>query len=110
MTDKELKKLSRSELLEILLDQAQEIELLNEQIDILKAKQKTKEIKLQEAGSIAEASLKLTEVFEEAQKAADIYLENAKTYSDDKMKAAKSMEDSRKMIYDAKAQADEILE
>ena len=38
----------------------------------------SREINMLKSGSIAEASLALTKVFEEAQKAADIYLENVK--------------------------------
>ena len=122
MTDKELKRLNRSELLEILLDQAKEIESLKEEIGKLEEEKKDRRILLEESGSIAEASLKLTEVFTEAQKAADLYLENAKRVSEEKTRAAdtyeaehkakadeimaKSMEDSRKMIYEAKEEAD----
>ena len=104
MTDKELKKLNRSELLEILLDQAQEIELLNEQINILKAKQQTREIKIQEAGNLAEAALQLTNVFQEAQKSADLYLVNSERISKEKTEAADLYEKEHK------AKADEILE
>lgn len=126
MTDKELKRLNRSELLEILLDQAQEIEQLNAQIDDLKKKLEDKTILINESGSIAEASIKLTNIFEEAQKAADLYLENTKmlveekeigadTYEKEhKAKAdeimAKSMEESKKMLFDAKAESDKMKE
>lgn len=107
MTDKELHKLSRRELLEMLLEQAKEAErltgLLTEterelhqmeetyerlrdrldkkdlQIKTLKAtleeERHKREIELREAGSIAEAALRLNGVFEAAQRAADQYLE-----------------------------------
>lgn len=78
MTEKELLKLKRSELLEIMLAQSKEIDSLREQLAEAKAQLAEREIRIREAGSIAEASLKLTKVFEEAQKAADLYLENVK--------------------------------
>ena len=43
-----------------------------------KAELADKRINIEQSGSIAEASLKLTRIFEEAQKAADLYLENVK--------------------------------
>ena len=42
------------------------------------ARLEERRIAIEESGSIAEASLKLTKVFEEAQKAADLYVENVK--------------------------------
>jgi hypothetical protein len=76
MTEKELMKLKRSELLEIMLAQSREIDSLREELAQTKKKLADKRIKIKEAGSIAEASLQLTRIFEEAQKAADLYVEN----------------------------------
>ena len=76
MTEKELLKLKRSELLEIMLAQSREIDSLREELAQTKKKLADKRIKIKEAGSIAEASLQLTRIFEEAQKAADLYVEN----------------------------------
>ena len=78
MTEKELLKLKKSELLEIMLAQSKEIDSLREQLAKAKAKLKDKKIAIDESGSIAEASLRLTKIFEEAQKAADLYVENIK--------------------------------
>lgn len=76
MTDREMKKLSRSDLLEMLVQEAEENEKLRQEIQKLKAALSEREIRLTSAGSIAEASLQLTDVFVEAQKAAEQYLEN----------------------------------
>ena len=46
--------------------------------DTLQAERTTRRIELQEAGSIAEAALRLNGIFEIAQKAADQYLENVR--------------------------------
>ena len=78
MTEKELLKLKRSEMLEIMLAQSREIDRLREGLEEAKAKVEDREIRLRESGSIAEASLRLTNIFEEAQKAVDIYVENMK--------------------------------
>ena len=72
MTEKELMKLKRSELLEIMLAQSKEIDSLREQLAEANARLEDRNIAIEESGSIAEASLRLTKVFEEAQKAADL--------------------------------------
>lgn len=78
MTEKELLKLKRAELLEIMLAQSKEIDSLREQLAEAEEKLASRRIAIKESGSIAEASLKLTQIFEEAQKAADLYLDNVK--------------------------------
>ena len=75
-TEKELKKLSRVELLQMLVHQTKEVEKLREQLEIAENKLKEKEIMLNEAGNIAEAALKINKVMEAAQAAADQYLQN----------------------------------
>lgn len=81
MTDKELHKLRRGQLLELLLAQSREIDRLRAQVRMLQGQVQSREIKIKESGSIAEASLKLSRVFEDAQRAADLYLENVKRQS-----------------------------
>lgn len=76
MTDKELRRLKRAELLEIMLEQSQEIEFLQRKLKRTEDRLKERDIAIEEAGSIAEAALKLNHIFEDAQKAADQYLEN----------------------------------
>ena len=76
MTDKELRKLNRSQLIELLLAESEEIDLLRKQLAETEEKLADKEIQIREAGSIAEASLKLNRIFEDAQAAADQYLAN----------------------------------
>ncbi len=78
MTDKELHKLKRAELLEIMLSQSNEIERLRSELEAAEEKLMDREIAISSSGSIAEASLKLNKIFEDAQEAADLYLENVK--------------------------------
>lgn len=78
MTEKELLKLKRSEMLEIMLAQSREIDKLRKELEETKAQLEDRRIKIRNAGSLAEASLQLTNIFAEAQKAADLYVENVK--------------------------------
>lgn len=78
MTEKELHKLKRGELLEMMLAQSREIDALRLRIADLEARLADREIRIQESGSIAEAALRLNGIFEAAQAAADQYLENVK--------------------------------
>lgn len=76
MTDAELKKLKRSELLQMLLEQSKTVESLKAELEEKNRLLKERSIKIAESGSIAEAALKLNDVFKAAQKAADQYLHN----------------------------------
>lgn len=78
MTDRELKRLSRAELLELLLEANRENERLRGQLKKAKDLLADKTVRIENAGSIAEASLALSGVFEAAQRAADQYLENVR--------------------------------
>lgn len=83
MTDKELRKLSRSELLEMLLIQSREVERLKSELEIANQKLENRKIILSESGSIAEAALKLNQIFEVAQNAVDQYLESIRSINED---------------------------
>ncbi len=83
MNEKDFRKFKRVELYEIMLAQAEEIDDLRAQLAAAKKELENKRIDIQQSGSIAEASLKLTKVFEEAQKVADLYLSNIKRETGD---------------------------
>jgi len=76
MTEKELKRLSRAELLELLLLRTRETELLTERLEAAERQLADREIKLEQAGDIAQAALEINGVMEAAQAAARQYLEN----------------------------------
>ena len=78
MTDKQMRRLSRSEGLELLLEQTQEVERLQAMYQRAVEQLENRRLVMDEAGSIAEASLRLNQVFESAQQAADQYLYNAR--------------------------------
>lgn len=76
MTDKELRSLGRKELLQLLLEQTKENEQLQQQLKQAQAALQDKTIKIDQAGSLAEASLQLNGVFEAAQAACAQYTDN----------------------------------
>lgn len=78
MNENELRKLKRVDLLELLISQGRENEELRRKLAEAEQKLADRQIKTDEAGSIAEAALRLNGVFEAAQAAADQYLENIK--------------------------------
>ncbi len=104
MTDKELRKLSRSTLLEMLVEQSRENDVLRSQIEQLQQQLSERQLKINRAGSIAEASLQINQVFETAQKAAEQYLENIRTLSNHQELICKQMEE------DSIRKAQELIE
>lgn len=76
MNEKELRKISRKELLELLLEQANRIADLEKELADAKAKLEDKRIMLNEAGNLAEASLKITDLFQKTMETCKIYSDN----------------------------------
>lgn len=81
MTDKELRKLSRSELLEMLIAVTDENEKLKSRLEQAENRLQDRSIAIDQAGSIAEAALMLNGVFQAAEDAAQQYLENIRNLS-----------------------------
>lgn len=103
MTEREMRKLSRRELLEMLLEQTKEVERLQKQVQKLTQKLESRALALSEAGSIAEASLRLSGVFEAAQAAADQYLDNIRRQKEE------TDEQCRQLVAQAKEKCQEVL-
>ncbi len=125
MVEKNLKKLSRADLIELLLEQTCRVEELEKQLQLAKEQLNDKNLRITEAGSIAQASLQVNNVFESAQKAAVQYLENIRTLSEKQeeicakreaasVEAAKQLilytrEKCRMMEQDTKKRCDEMI-
>lgn len=92
MIEKDLRRLKRTELLEMLIAQGKEMEQLRGQMDEMQKKLDDRQICLDNAGTIAEASLQLNGVFDAAQSAAQQYLENIKRLSDRQEEVCAAME------------------
>ncbi len=95
MDEKQMRKLSRYQLLELLIMQTERADALEKQVAELEERLNEKEIRISALGSIAEASLQLSGVFEAAQKAANIYLDNAMRKADEIEAAAKKRAEGR---------------
>ena len=75
-TEPDLTKLKKHDMLEIMLAQSKEIDSLRERVADLEAQLESREFEFSKIGSIAEASLAVTNIFKEAERAAVIYIEN----------------------------------
>ena len=71
-----LKKLSRQDLMEMLIESERHVQQLEKELEETRKQLEDRKIQIEKAGSIAEAALKLNGIFEAAQAAADQYLEN----------------------------------
>lgn len=76
MTNKELSRLKRVDLLELLIAQGRENDRLTAELEEARAQLEARDIVLKNAGSIAAAALELNGVFQAAQAAANQYLES----------------------------------
>ena len=99
MTEKELKKLNRAELLEMLIAQSKKLSRIEEELAEAKNELKRREIAVSSSGTLAEAALKLNGIFEDADKAAEQYLESLRV----------QQEEADALIADAQKKADGII-
>ena len=93
LTDKELRRLSRSELLEMLIAQTEENDRLKIRLEQAEAQLRDRRISIDKAGSLAEAALSLNGVFQAAEAAAQQYLENIQRISGQQDAICRSMKE-----------------
>lgn len=103
MTDKEFKRLSRAQLIEIIYQLQLQIDSLTEQNESLESALADKRLHINEAGNIANASLAINKCFQSAQAAADQYLDEIRAIRDE------AEEQKEMIISDARARAREII-
>ena len=108
MTDEELRKLKRGDLLELLVAQERELESVKMRLEEAEKALTDRRIRLNEAGNIAQAALQMNGVFEAAQAAADQYLESIRLQSQDTEShcarlVAEAQEKADRMVADAEA-------
>lgn len=104
MTAKELRKLRRADLLEMLMTQMKENESLKQKMEDLVDQLNSRNILLSNAGSIAEAAVRVNGVFQAAQEAGDQYLENLERLEREKQ------EDYRKLMEKSETECRELRE
>ncbi len=78
MTDKEFKRLSRAQLIDIIYQFQLQIDKLTEQNQELERELADKRLRLRDAGNIADAALEMNDCFRSAQNAAEQYLNEIK--------------------------------
>ncbi|MDD6021189.1 MAG: hypothetical protein PUB94_00800 [Oscillospiraceae bacterium] len=76
MTQEELKKLKRVDLLEMLIEQSKENEKIRKKLDEAEKELENRKIAIKKSGSIVQAAFQLNHVFEAAEKAKEQYIEN----------------------------------
>ena len=103
MISKELKKLNRRELVDIIYQLKKNEEQMQEQIAALEAELQDRRIHLSVAGSIAEAATDITGIFSVAQSTADLYLREVASMKADAQK------ECEKMIEEAKKKVESIM-
>ena len=101
MISKELKRLSRRELVDIIYQLKKNEQEMQEEIESLKTELQDKRIRISTAGSIADAAMSVTNVFSTAQMTADIYLREISCMREDTEKeCAKKVEEAEKKVRD----------
>lgn len=110
MKEKELKRMSRGELLQLLIDRTREIEHLQTRLsraqgEVAHARTELadRSIAIEKAGSIAEAAIRVNKVFENAQKAADDYLNEIRQRRQEQEKTCE------RLLDEARQKAEEII-
>ena len=113
MPDRELRHMSRTELVEIIFALKQSEDQLKAENAALTAQLEDRQLHIQNAGSIAQAALELNNVFAAAQAAADDYLHSVQaTVADTTATAANTLSQARseakRILEQAQADADSL--
>lgn len=103
MTDQEFRRLTREDLIEIIYELQKNVQQLEAENEQLKARLSEKQLKIENAGSIAEAALALNGVFGAAQAAADQYLEQVQAANE------KTQQLCDRLLADAQRKANAIV-
>ena len=82
----------------MLVELSKENEKLKNELDMAKKKLQSRRIRVNEAGNIAEASLKINNVFEMAQAAATQYLENLEALEKQKHQELQQIKELRRKL------------
>lgn len=92
MTERQLRRASRADLLKLLLEERKERECLREQISEMENQLQMRQIEINKAGTLAEAALKLSGIFDAAEIACQCYTENIRALSGRQEEICRTME------------------
>jgi cell division septum initiation protein DivIVA len=103
MTDKEFKRLSRAQLIDIIYQFQLQVEKLTEQNHELERDLADKRLRLSNAGNIADAALEINNCFRSAQDAAEQYLNEIKAIREE------TEAERQRILEEARAEAVKII-
>ena len=103
MTDKEFKRLNRSQLIDIIYQFQLQVDKLTEQNKELERKLADKRLRLGRAGNIADAALEINDCFRSAQNAAEQYLNEIKAIREE------TEAERQRILAQAQAEAEAII-
>ena len=103
MTDKEFKRLSRAQLIDIIYQLQLQIDKLNEEKQALESELADKRLRLDNAGNIADAALEINDCFRSAQNAAEQYLNEIKAIREE------TEAERQRILTEARAEAAAII-
>lgn len=111
MTDKEFKRLSRSQLIDIIYQLQLRQEELTAENEKLSGELADRRLRVAKVGNLAEAALELHDVMKAAQEAADHYVEEIQARTDQKCQRIlkEAMEEADAIIEQARKEASTIL-
>ncbi|MBR4309361.1 MAG: hypothetical protein IKT58_07175 [Oscillospiraceae bacterium] len=118
MNAKELKNLSRGDLLEMLIMQTDRVERMEVELAEAKQRAETRDIIIAKSGTLAEAAMRINEVWQAADKAAAQYLSNIlRMYDEQEQQFASQglkavpppVKESEEILAEAKAKAEAIV-
>lgn len=114
MTDKEFKRLSRAQLIDIIYQLQLNQEELEAQNEKMKSDLEDRRLKMERSGNIAEAALEINQVLQAAQNAAEQYMEEVRlTYTPEGEGLQHLVEDAREqaetIVKNAREEADRII-
>ena len=103
MTDKEFKRLSRSQLIEIIYQLQLQVDGLTAQNQALEDALADKRLRISNAGNLAEAALEINDCFRSTQNAAEQYLNEIKLLREE------TEAERQRILAQARAEAEEII-
>ena len=103
MTDKEFKRLSRAQLIDIIYQFQLKVDELNSRIQEMEKALADKRFRIDSVGNIAEAALEINDCFRSAQNAVEQYLDEIKAIREE------AEAERERILADARAEAQDIV-
>lgn len=114
MTEKEIRKLNRQDLLILLAEQKERVDMLEAQLKAAEEKLENRRLAQEECGSMAEAALRFHDVFRAVDEAAAMFAENVRIRQQEQEESFRKLESENtekygKILQNARQEAEQIL-